>query len=368
MKMTKAEKEAYKTSIKASIRKSMKTNTVVDDRVTSVEPYIEVKEQYKSISRFLKGAYLGDWEDAEVEKVMYQKALGQDSSTQGGVLVPPVFVQEIIPLLKDKVVVRSMPGVRTVDMGKAMTMTWPRVATGPTVTWGSEAATISEDTTLDFGTNTLDAKKCVSLYKISNELLMNANPSVDTIVKQELTDAMALEEDKVFLEGTGGVKPLGLYYNPRVRSTDLSGNLSVDDLKEALYQIRLGQASATGWIGHPRTKYDLARLKDAEGRPLFGTVATNPGVGVPTMGDLWGLPFKDTTQIGITLLPGSDETYLVVGDWKNLWIGEKQGMRLDVSKDIYFTTDQVAIRLVRHVGATVVQPGTISVISGIISP
>ena len=360
MKANKANlKEAIKNHAKTAIAKRAETKLVKDVRKSAGSSVIEVVSEYTSISKYFRGVCLGDWSDADHELRIF-KALGQDGSTRGGVFVPPILSNEVIELLKEKSVLRTMPGVRQVVV--ADKMQYNTVTDAPTISWGSENTAITEDTTLAFGRETLETKKAVCLYKMSRELLANANVSIDGLIRQELADKLGLEEDKVFLEGTGGVKPLGIYYNPRIVSTDLSAAIAVDNLKDMLYNIRILQSEVTGWVMHPRTVNDLCQKKDAEGRYIFGA-----GPGEANLSTLWGLPLRQTTQLPITMRPASAESYVVAGRWSDLLIGEGEGMRIDTSTeaDTAFAADQVWLRLVRYVGCLLRHPESFGVIKGI---
>ena len=213
MKMTAKQKVALKKRLRETFRKSIAANTKVNLRKSGGDPHIEVVKKNASISKYLRGVCLGIWDEAEIEKGMFQKALSQDHGHRGGVFVPTQLSSEIIPLLQATSVVRSMPGVQVIQM-ETDKIRFNRVNTGPVISWGSENTAITEDTTLEFGDDTLEAKKAVCLYKMSRELLMNANISIDALVRQQLAKALALEEDKVFLEGTGGEKRAGRQERP----------------------------------------------------------------------------------------------------------------------------------------------------------
>jgi len=359
--MKRSELEALKERTKQNIRKSLKTQTEKDVRKSEGDTHVEVKPEYVSISKYMRGAIFGIWTEADAEKRLY-KALGQDSGTRGGFFVPPVLSNDVIELLKEAAVIRQM-GVRILSVTGTDKVKFNSVTAAPSISWGSEAGTITEDTTMTFGQNTLETHKMVCLYKISRELLTNANVNMDALVRQELADALALEEDNAFLQGTGGTQPVGFYNNPRVNNTDLSGNITVDDLKDAAYQVRnTSYGEITGWVAHPRTVNYLSQLKDANGRYIFGT---GPGERSGTLTDLLGLPLKQTTKISTTNRPGSTETFLVGGNWKDMLIGDGEGMRIETSTDAYFTTDEVGMKLVRFVGSMLRHPESFVVIKGI---
>ena len=364
MKTTKAKAAAMKRAMVEQFRKNVRTTVTKGDRASRYAD-ITSEPEHVSITKWMKGQITGDWTDARIEK-----ALGQDDGARGGVFVPAVLASEVIPLLSQKSVIRNLPGVGDFPMTTDK-VDFGRIDTGPTISWGSEAATISEDTSLEFGSASLEAKKAVCLYKMSNELLQNASPGADDIVRNELAKAMALELDNVILEGTGGTQPLGIFYNPRVRSTDLSGNCSVDDLKQAIYQVRLNSSEAQGCIAHPRMSYDLSRLKDGEGRYILETLGGG-GEGVSgnqvSRRQLLGMKYVDTTTIAITNMPSTDESYLVIADWSELLIGANGPMKIDFSPHVYFTTDETAVRLTYKVGSLLKHPGSFAVIKGITSP
>jgi len=360
MKIKKSEAQARINAMKTAMKGHVKIQVVKGQN--SSGDTIELVEPRYSISKYFRGALWNNWENAENEERIY-KALGVESGTRGGFFVPEQVAGEVIPLLKAKAVVRNMPGVKVVDLTGKSKITWNRVTAGPTVSWGGESTQISEDTTLAFGQKTLDTQKAVCLYKESRELFENAGPSVDEILRTELADALALAEDKVFLEGKGGTQPLGIYYNPQVLSTDLSGAIDQDDVKVAVNQMMLQNAGEpTAWVTYPTVRSKLALLKDAEGRPIFGT-----GPGQMYVKEIDGAPVHATTQITSTLMPGASETYMIGGMWSGFWIGERGGIRVDTtdSGGDAFEYDQVWLRLVREVGSILRHDQAFVVIKGI---
>jgi len=358
--MLKSELEAIAKGLKSSLGNSIKKKNSKEVRKSTSTPDIEVIKENVSLSKYMRGAIFNTWTGADDELALY-KALGQDVGNRGGFLVPEQLASGIVELLKDKAKVRSMPGVKTITM-TGDKMKFNTVSSGPSISWGSESGTIAEDTGLGFAQETLETHKAVCLYKMSRELLDNANPSVDAILRMELADALGLEEDKVALQGVGGTQPVGIYYNPRVVSTDLSGVLGIDDLKDALYNLRLQNTEVNGWIAHPRTVNTLAQLKDSHGRYMFGQ-----GPGESGISNLWGAPLANTTQIAITGYPSSTESYMIGGDWSQLIIGEKPGIRIETSTeaDTAFAADQVWLKLVKHVGTLLRHPQSFAVIKGI---
>lgn len=362
MKISKSEREALMAAFKEATS-GLSQTSIIDTRKSTVDNTIEVTEENLSISKYIKGVAGLGWGDAENEYKVFQKALGQDNAAAGGVFVPTALSSEVIELLKETAVVRGMPGVQVIDiLGDKMKMN--AITDPPLISWGEEAGTIAEDTGLQFGSKTLELKKAQVLIKLSRELIDNANTSVDAIVRSELAVALALEEDKVFLEGVGGVRPLGFYFNPRVASTTISTTPTFDTFKDAAYQVRLNQAVLDGWIMAPRTAQTLSKLKDGSGR-YAKNIGGTPDGNFSAITNLDGAVVKQTTQIPLVLRPAANDSYAVGGEWRHLLIGQKPNIRIETSMHSSFTTDQIDLRLVSFVGNLVKQPGAFAVVKGI---
>jgi len=370
MKISKAEREAMLAAIRETLARSVSVSSRKRTRKSAGGVDVDgLKPEDVSFTKYLRRAIWPnrDWGDDELEKSLLQKALSQDSGTAGGFFVPPVLSDQLIERLKAKAVVRSLPGVKTVTLANTDKLEFNRVGAGPSISWSGEGDTLTEDTTMAFERVTLELHKATCLYKISRDLLENAGPQLDELVRQEIADEMAIEEDKVLLQGTGGKQPLGIYYHPGVLNTDLSGTISVDDLKDAIYQVAAQNARLTGWVCHPRTVNTLVQLKDGSSRYILnqGNLIGSPGLTNQQVSTLLGLPLATTTQISTTNRPGSSESYMVGGQWDQLIIGEKPGLRIETSSERYFDTDEVGLKVVKYVGYVLRHPEAFVVIKGI---
>lgn len=356
MKVTKEELAAMKKDLVTKFKKSRK-----GFRKGGGGDITDVEDQY-SFSKYLKGMVTNDWTDAKEERKIFKKAIEQDDEHKGGVLVPEQTSKEVIELLQAKAKVRSMPGVQTLDM-KTDKMTIGRLESGPQISWGGELETIDEDDSMRFGEVSLELNKCVIIYPLSREILMNAGPNVDRLVKDEMAKALALDEDEKMLEGKGGKQPLGIYRHPLVNNTDLSGTISFDDITSAMYQVEKNELEVNGWIGNPRTRQSLRSQKDGDGRWIISD-PNKAGVMVP---QLYGNEAHWTTKVPIDNRPGSNESYLIGADWGQLYIGQKPQIRVESSTEggDAFTKDEVLIKMVRYVDIALRHPEGFVVIKGI---
>lgn len=363
-------KKSELNKILSDIRKSSKTTVTKGQRKSSGDPNpggdtrVEITKENISVAKYLRGIVFGKWDNASDEERL-AKAYNSTLPTQGGVFAPPQVSANIIEALREDAVIRNLnPMVETVPTG---TTSFPAVTDTPTVSWGGENTTISEDTSMDFGERNVDLKRAQCLAKLSREWIERATADVESLVRAEMAKSLALAEDNVFLEGPGGTRPRGIYFDPRVHNTDLSGAVGLDNMKDALYQVRNTNADgALTWVMHPRTENDLSQLKDANGNYLIRDAA-NTGQGV-TLGQrsILGYPLRTTTEISIDNKPGSSESYIVLGRWSDFVIGEQGDIQMEATKEgDAFTSHQVWVKMVRYVGCMPRYPEAFALIKGI---
>jgi len=349
--------EPLETAVRKS-RGELPTDTIWDDKKFSIAKYI-------------RGARDGNWREADYEKARFEevnKQLSGATGVGGGFLAIPEYSAELIELLRAQAVVRST-GARSYPMN-GNTLYFNRITGSSTGYWVAEGA-LKTSSHGSFGQASLVLKEVAGLVLVTNDLLEDASPSVDAIIKQDLVAQLSLAEDLAFIQGTGGAQPLGVYNDPLIPTVTLGGGNGAvptfDDLMNAMYAIEAANASYTGWLIHPRTKNTLRQLKDGNGQYLYH------------LGDLskaepdrlLGLPVFKSTQIPITLtfgLSAATCSYIILGDWREFAIGEKAGagIVLDVSKERYFELDQTAIRAVRRVDCMVRQPNAFYIIRGVL--
>lgn len=368
--ISKAEYDRRKAAMKVGIVKNLKTTTTAGVRKSLAGgEYVEVVAPTPdtiSVIKYLRGAAFNLWDGADAEKGLFQKALAAGSGTTGGFTVAPMIVEAIIPAMRETAKVRGLPGVQVLPVTDALEAEYTFEDNDPAVTWGTENSLVSEQGTTDlFGKRTLAIKRCQSLVYVSRELIRTSKINMEQNIRSRLGSSLGLEEDAVILQGLGGTRPMGIYYNPRVVSTDLSGTLDADTFRNAEYNVRLNQAEINAWIAHPRTAVDVSKLKDANGRPIFPEMS-GPGITGGQVLSVFGKPLRQTTKIGITGYPSSNESYMVGADWSKLVIGDgPMEMETTTQGGNAFLYHQLGIILFKYVGTCPMQPGAFVVVKGI---
>ena len=337
---------------------------VKEENQAKVEEMFEEKKEVakekqmgkgEKAARFLRAIAKGKGDIDRAAKIVkdewgddaFSKQLLESEYDSGGVLVPDEYVAEIIDLLRAQSTVRAM-GATTMPMNSG-SMTIPKLTQGATSTYigENERGGASQP---EFGSIQLSAKKLKTLVPISNDLLRDSTPQADTIVRDDLVQAMALKEDIAFIRYDGTEdKPKGMYYWADEDHVFGAGNISSDeldtvtnDLTKAIYKLAGSDVPMAnpGWIFSPRTQFYLMKLRDGNGNYAFRDELQE--------GTLMGFPFMTTTQIPINLDASgggdNDETEIYFADFAQLIIAENTDLIIDVSSEAtyYDGTQQVS--------------------------
>lgn len=278
-----------------------------------------------------------------VAKSMYgdgfARALQQSVSGNGGSTVFPQYVSEMIELLREAAIMRSLPGIRIIQMdSSALTM---NRQTGAGTAYYSTAEgnpiTPSQQTTDVF---TLSEKKLTALTPVSNDLIRNSSISADAFVRDDLVRVMALREDLAFLRGNGSSgTPTGLNsliaaghkYNAAYATGVAPTLANVEkELNFTLYKLRQAKIPLVNlfWIMSPRTELYLKTLLDGNGNRVYATEMN-------TSGTLMGKPYFVTTQEPDNLSDGtnSDASGLYMGSAVHLVIGDRMNLEIAVAEN-----------------------------------
>lgn len=274
------------------------------------------------------------------------KALGEGTTTAGGYLVPPQYIQDLVALRRASAPLRDfvtvVPGIRS----NAVYV--PRQTAVETVAWTAEnAAKTSSDET--FSQVAVNIYTLAGIAKISNQLLEDSAPAVDNIIKMSLARGLGIEEDRAMINGSGTGQPTGILNTSGVTVTAASAQTALslyDDILAAIARVQAGYFGQPDCIVMaPRTWAKMLTAKDTTNRYLgIGTVVgvqtmSLPGIPVPTgaapgiQANIFGIPVVIDANMPVALTVGanSDRSAIIVGALKESWLLERDGVRLDVS-------------------------------------
>jgi HK97 family phage major capsid protein len=281
-------------------------------------------EDRVSAGNIIRANILGSQGDLnKSERDLLLKAQQEGTGSLGGFLLPEPASSQIIDLARNKMQVMRA-GARTMKMDSA-TLTLVKILTDPTAYWRAESAAITESDGT-FEPINLKAMVVGALIRVSMELLQDA-PNVASTLEQMMASALALEQDRVALLGTGVDEPMGLDAASGVEVISMGANgaapTDYDEFSQAVQKVAENNGEAKAVIYAPRTFFTLDRLKE-------GT--TNAPLRGPDSYE--NLKKLVTNQIPITDTKGSATTCskAYVGDFSNLLFAIRKDVTVDASK------------------------------------
>jgi len=291
-------------------------------------------------------------------------------SSTGGYLVPPEISSELVVLREQAAVLRSMCSAIAVDSSSLQIAS---VTSGTSASWVAELAT-KPNTDMAFGQITANIFTAAGLGIISNQLLADARTSIDALIVSDLAKRLATLEEIAFINGSGTAQPLGILGTSGVNSTTLTST-TIPDLLDAIVSgitdVQTNyQGNPTHILMHPRTWARIVKAKEASSPStyLIGAGATSfgrRGSDALPGGELFGLPVVLTKNIPTNLGSGTNESRVIVGNFGEGLILDRQGITVDQSPHVYFSTNQTVFRAEERVGFTAARyPKAFSVISG----
>jgi HK97 family phage major capsid protein len=281
------------------------------------------------------------------------KALEASDAAAGGVLIPTEWSGEVIELLREMTVFRSM-NPRLVPMATGA-MQMSKLTGGATAGYIGESQNlpVSEQT---FGQINLTWKKLAVLVPISNDLLRFNTEGADAIVRDDCVAAMSQREDQAFLRDDGTeFTPKGIRnWVPAANSFAANATVNLANVTSDLAKIILKLREAhvrflrPGWLFAPRTEFYLLQVRDTNGNFAYRDEMLR--------GTLWGIPYGSTTEIPINL-SGTDSEIMLC-DFADVLLGESSALEVMASDvaayydganvQAAFSLDQTVLRLIAH--------------------
>jgi HK97 family phage major capsid protein len=336
---------------------------------------------YADAAKAIKG-------DAEAME-RWQEALGEKSMTvssgsTGGLLVPDQISSELLELKVQRSVLRRLFSSVQVNSD---TLRIAGQTQGLVAGWVAELAE-KPKSDLAFGEISVNVFWKAGMAVVSNQLLRNANQSVQGLINRDLSKRLALLEELAFIDGTGVGQPLGILRTPGVNVYDPNANgtglasTAVKDLIDAIISAITNiyttyQGPPTGILMHPRTWGRIvgAHITGSDeyliGPPArdTGRQATDslPGYGdgpLP-LGNLLGLPVYTSPSVPTNLGGTTNQSVVIVGAFDEGLVLDHAGLTLDSSEHVYFTSNQTIFRAEDAVGFTAARyPQAFEVIGG----
>jgi HK97 family phage major capsid protein len=296
------------------------------------------------------------------------KAMTEGTQAQGGYLVRPQIERQIVLARELDNVLRGLCSKLNVTTNAIQL---DQLGLTTTAGWVAELATKPESTGMTLATVTANVFTAAGLATISNQLLQDSNPAIDGLVTADLAKRLVALEETAFIAGTGTGQPLGILNTPGIGATALTATdvLSLlDAILDAVAAVETAHGAPSAILMHPRTWTRILKSRDAQGAyyidPAGGPQDPRTGQRGPVK-SLWGYPVVTSNRIPTNLGVGTNESRVIVADFKEALILDRQGITVDESSHVYFTTNQTVFRAEERVGFTAARtPAAFNVVGG----
>lgn len=330
-------------------------------------PGLEDEAKNFSLIRAIRAIVTRDWSNAGFERDVFEQArkrtaMSMATDTSMGYFVPNEILAGYIELFRAESVLLKL-GATNLDGLVGNPVSVPKQTGGATTYWVGENESITESSETAAQVN-LTPKKVAALVKLSNELLKFSNPSIETMIRSDVTIAIALAIDLAGLRGSGAShEPRGIANTPGINTVAIGTNggaPTFDLLYDMQYELQVDNAfrGKMGFCFHPATRRRLLKTKVAQfSADTGGDYIIQPMVSDAQLVNWMGFPYQMTTQIPITLTKGSSTncTEIYFANWPELLMGQWGGFELKVSQETStaFEKDQTWIRVIQEVDVQV---------------
>jgi HK97 family phage major capsid protein len=282
-------------------------------------------------------------------------ALNTNVGTQGGYAVPTEHYQSILARATERSVVRRramvipMSGrqteVPTLDHTTAPTAGDTAFLGGLVARWTEEGSALNQSEP-QFKQVELINYELSGYSKVSNALTQDA-PGLEAFLFRLFGEALAWYEDYAFLRGDGVKKPLG--------AVSWGGLISVTRSAASAFALADYAGMLARWLGsydpatccfavHPTVLAKLIQM-NASGTGSPAIFLPNNDVTARIKWMLGGLPVEVTEKLPALNTAGD----VLLGDWSQYLIGDRQQMEIAFSTHAGFTTNQTYWRFVTRV-------------------
>lgn len=299
------------------------------------------------------------------------KAMTEGTDAQGGYLVRPQIERQLVTAIELNNVLRGLCSTLNVTTNAVQL---DQLTLSTTAGWVAELATKPESTAMTLASVTANVFTAAGLATISNQLLQDSNPSIDGLVTADLAKRLTALEETAFIAGTGSGQPLGILNTPGLGSTNIATArtneatdipILINAILDAIATIQTNWGDPTAILMHPRTWTRLLKAQISTGgayligQPLnqLGPDVTsprtirNPQTG-GLQGTLWGYPVYTSNRVPTNLGGGTNESRVIVADFAEALILDRQGVTVDRSEHVFFTSNQTVLRSEKRVGFT----------------
>lgn len=238
---------------------------------------------------------------------LFETRAAQTTATSAAI-VPTDFRPELFTSALTASTVMQTMGA-TVLTGLTGNVVIPRETGSPNVGW------VNEDQALPIGNATFDSltlspKHVGAIAELSRQLIMQASPAADGILRQMLSRNIALEIDRAAIAGTGAdAQPTGILNTAGIPTVPFETDLFITTANMIGRADLANVAASRGFVTTNGVKAAAAKLRTSDGLPI------------PISATFHDEPVQFSNQVPSNLAPNANKQGLVYGDWADFLIG-----------------------------------------------
>lgn len=254
------------------------------------------------------------------------------SDTAGGYLVATDNrADQYIEPLRNNLLARRL-GVRVLS-GLTGNISVPKYSTGTTAGWVAENSALTASD-MAFGSVTLSPKHAGGITEMSRQLIQQSSPSIEQLVRDDLSAMLAQAIDAALILGGGTAEPTGVLATAGVQTANLA-TLSWANVLAMLQKLDISNAPAANIVASTKVK-----------AKLMGTLKSSGVAGyLMEGGRMADLPVYFSNQVPEK--SGSPNTgRLIAGDWGQVMLGiwSEVDILVNPFSEVAYTKGNVLVR------------------------
>jgi HK97 family phage major capsid protein len=294
------------------------------------------------------------------------KAMSEGVPNQGGYFVQRQVERQIVEASQNDNVLRDLVSKLNITTNE---LQLDQLTVTADAAWTAELAEKYENTASSLASVLTSVFTVAGLATVSNQLLADSTPSIDQLVIDRISKKIADIEEISFLSGTGVGQPLGILNTPGIQTQGItdggvttSGGL-LDAILDGIGKVQATVGEPSAIVMHPRTWTRVLKARDAQGVYLVG--APSPQNPRSSSLSIFGYPVVLSNRLPTNLGTGSNESRIIIGDFKEALILDRQGLTIDSSEHVKFTSNATIFRAEKRLGFTAAQnPTAFAVVGG----
>ena len=305
-------------------------------------------------------AFLEERAGAKAKGIFIATELFETRATQttgtSAAIVPTSFRPDLFTsALTNSTVMQAMGA--TVLTGLTGNVVIPRETGSPAVGWVNEDQALPTGNAA-FDSLTLSPHHVGAITELSRQLIMQASPAADGLVRQMLSRNIALEIDRAAINGTGtNAQPTGILNAAGIPTVAFDTDLFITTANMIAAANIANVGTSRGFVTTNGVKGVAAKLRTADGLPI------------PISATFHDETVQFSNQVPNTLPPTANKHGLVYGDWSDFLIGIWS--QLDILVNPYaetaYSKGNILIRAMATVDFGVRRPASFVKATGVVA-